>query len=731
MSGAETDSEAVLLKFDAVALRAERKTTSDTPWIPILGNPNCGKTALFNRLTGLHHKVGNYPGITVEKKSGWLRGHKILIRDFPGTYSLNAKSMDEKIVSDMVQSWRNPENRPAGVVVVIDATNLTRNIYLALQILDWQIPTIIVLNMIDEVRKKNIRINDQLLKERLNAFAVIPTSAKSGEGIPKLIEAITQLNHSIAGEETNPRILNLEQISEFVSAVDSFLKSRQDRLGHHSIIDTLRTIGEPNHISYLKPYLTDQEFIQLEKLVGTARINFSQSGVPYQTLEQASRYAFIDIYLVDVIGQEKVDEKNISEKIDVILTHKFFGPVILVLVLVFIFNAIFSWAQWPMEQIASGISWLSQLINNHFADGLIRSLVVDGIISGVGSILVFFPQILLLVFFLGLLEDSGYMSRMAFMMDKLMHKIGLHGRSVLPLLSGFACAIPAVMASRTIENWRDRIQTIMMIPLMSCSARLPVYTILIAALIPQKTFLGVFSLQGFVLMGIYFLGMFTAILAAFIVRKIRKPVMNHSVVMELPPYRTPMLLSMWWQVYERGKIFLVNAGTIILAISIILWFLATFPMPPEDESNKLSAREKIEQSYAGKIGHAIEPLIRPLGFDWKIGVGLITSFAAREVIISTLSTLYNLEEEEGGFTNLIEAIQKDQYDDGRPVFNALVGISLMVFFAYAAQCMGTFAVVKRETNSWKWPLLMVAYMTLLAYVASLIVYQAGALLGFA
>ncbi|MBN1408112.1 MAG: ferrous iron transport protein B [Calditrichaceae bacterium] len=703
-------------------------TDTSQPWLPIIGNPNCGKTALFNRLTGLHHKIGNYPGITVEKKSGWLRGHDILIKDYPGTYSLNAKSIDEKIVSDMVQGWRDKKNRPNGVIVILDSTNITKNIYLALQILDWQIPTIIVLNMIDEAEKNGIQINVKQLKKHLNTAYVIPASAKTGHGIQDVFNAIIKIAESELRVDSQSHLLTIEELSRPLSEITKFLQQRFDKIGHLPEVDSMRLISESNYIRNIVKYLEPSEVEQLKNIINNTRNKFAETQIPYQTIEQTSRFAYIDLYIANLVKVKKTDDKSPSEKIDNFLTHKFFGPAILIGVLFFIFNAIFSWAQWPMEQISIGVNWLSTQFENLIPDGIIQSMVVDGILAGVGSILVFLPQILLLVFFLSILEDSGYMARMAFMMDRLMHKIGLHGRSVLPLLSGFACAIPAIMSARTIENWRDRIQTILMIPLMSCSARLPVYVILIAAFIPDKTVLGFLSLQALVLMGMYFLGMFTAVIISIIIKKIKKRNVEHSLIMELPPYRRPMFSSIGWQVYERGKIFLLNAGTIILAISIVLWFLASFPKP--DDAENLSPRQKIEQSYAGKIGHAIEPIIKPLGYDWKIGVGLITSFAAREVIISTLSTLYNLEENEHHRVSLIDAMRNDRYANGKPVFSILVAVSLMVFFAYAAQCMATFAIIKRETNSWRWPVLMVIYMTILAYSASLFVYQGGQLLGF-
>ena len=729
MSETDADADVDIMKINPSSNINKDITDTSYHWLPIIGNPNCGKTALFNRLTGLHHKIGNYPGITVEKKTGWLKGHEILIRDYPGTYSLNAKSIDEKIVSEMVQSWRDEANQPNGVIVILDATNITKNFYLALQILDWQLPTIVVLNMIDEAEKNGIQIDIDGLKQRLNTAYIIPTSAKTGYGVREVINAITKIvthKHKINNQS---HLLKIEEISEPLKNLTIFLEEHSNKIRHFPEVDAMRLISEYNYIKYLIKYFDVDEINQLKYIIENTRSKFIELQIPYQTIEQASRFAYIDLYISTLIKVKRTDERTISEKIDGILTHKILGPIILIGVLFFIFNAIFNWAQWPMEQISLGLNWVSTQMEDIIPNGVFQSLVVDGILAGVGSILIFLPQILLLVFFLSILEDSGYIARMAFMMDRIMHKIGLHGRSVLPLLSGFACAIPAIMSARTIENSRDRLQTILMIPLMSCSARLPVYVILIAAFVPVKMIFGFLSLQALVLMAMYFLGMITAVIISIIIKKIKKRNVEHNLVMELPPYRMPMLSSIGWQVYERGKVFLMNAGTIILAISIVLWFLASFPQP--EKSIKLSPREKIEQSYAGQIGHAIEPIIKPLGYDWKIGVGLITSFAAREVIISTLSTLYNLEGNEHHRVSLIDAMRNDRDANGKHVFSVLVALSLMVFFAYAAQCMATFAIMKRETNSWRWPLLMVLYMSILAYSASLIVYQGGQLLGLA
>jgi len=418
-------------------------------------------------------------------------------------------------------------------------------------------------------------------------------------------------------------------------------------------------------------------------------------------------------------------QKSRSEKIDEILTHPLKGSLIFIFILGFIFNAIFSWAQYPMEMIQDGITGLAAFAQKQLPESALRNLVVDGIIGGVGNVFVFLPQIILLVIFIGLMEDSGYMSRISFMLDGLMGRLGLSGKAVLPILSGFACAIPAIMAARTVESLRDRLLIIMLIPLMSCSARLPVYTLLISALIPQQTLFGVIQVQGLVLLGVYFLGFITALIIAFIIKFISGHKNRTQYLIELPPYRWPMLQSLWWRIYESGKKFIVNAGSIILAMTIILWFLASYP-----DSEKLHD-DPVSKSYIGKMGHLIEPVIEPLGFDWKIGVGIITSFAAREVIISTFSTIYNIEAGEGQeLVSLKEALKSDYRSDGSKVFTPLVGLSLLVFFVYAAQCMSTFAVIKRETKSWLWPGLMIVYMNTLAYLAAFMVFQGGQMIGY-
>jgi len=487
-------------------------------------------------------------------------------------------------------------------------------------------------------------------------------------------------------------------------------------------------ISDDSYLRFLQPNLNDDQLKKVTQLIKKTRETFHLNGINYRTLESYARYQFIDKDLAPAFINSSESDKTISEKIDKTITHPIFGSIIFITLLGLIFNTIFSWAQYPMEIIAAGMDWITMEANLVLPQSAIKSLIIDGAIAGVGNVIVFLPQIVLLVLFIGLLEDSGYMARMSFMMDGLMGRLGLSGKSIIPLLSGFACAIPAVMAARTVEDWRDRLLIIMLIPLMSCSARLPVYVLIISALIPQQTVLGFIQIQGIVLLGMYFLGFVTALIIAFVLKLRTKKKNKTQYVIELPPYRIPMLQSLWWRVFDAGKKFIMTAGSIILAMTVILWFLASYPQAKD--SNTLSQEQKVSQSYAGQLGHLIEPVIKPLGFDWKIGIGLITSFAAREVIISTFSILYNIEaENDEGIVSLNTALKNDRYPDGSRVFTPLIAISLLVFFVYAAQCMSTFAIIKRETRSWLWPSLMIVYMNILAYTASLIVFQAGKMIG--
>lgn len=691
-----------------------QKLTQDSHWVALVGNPNCGKTAIFNLLTGLHQKVSNYPGITVEKKEGtvYAQGDKTFnLLDLPGTYSLSAESFDEQIVSDQVLSWAKGENPPAVIVSVVDASNLSRNLYLTTQLLDLDIPTIVVLNMMDQL-KDSSQIEIQKLKKELGVSAVVPISAKMNWGLDALKSAIQKSLVNLAQTNHQSQWINQDISHQIKLLIEPHFSSSKFAAAH-----ALRRIsrneslnGENSHIEAI-------------------RNSILELGYNTDTLEATLRYKWIDGILpfVQPKIRTKIQKETRSERWDKILTHPWMGPAIFMAILYFIFQSIFTWASIPMDWIQAGIDNIAIFVLSNMSPGMLRDILVEGIIGGVGAIVIFLPQILILSFFLTVLEDTGYMARVAFMLDKSMTKMGLHGKSILPLMSAYACAIPGIMSTRTIDSWKERLVTILILPLMSCSARLPVYTLLISAFIPPITVGGYFNLQGLTLVVMYFLGTVTALILAKIFSRFIKEKSSSSFVMELPPYRVPITRSVIRQVFIRGKLFLVNAGKIIMAISILLWFLASYPKV----DSSLTDVNPIHHSYAGKIGHAMEPVIRPLGFDWKIGIGLLTSFAAREVMVSTMATIYNVEDRGDKTVNLREAMRNDVDEKtGVPVYTPLIALALMVFYVFAAQCMATFAIVRQETNSWKWPLFMIAYLTILAYAGAFIVYRGGLLLGY-
>jgi len=708
------------------------------PWLALIGNPNSGKTAIFNLLTGLHQKVSNYPGITIEQKRGNVKINNELsidLLDLPGTYSLTPESLDERIVAEQVLQWIHGNDRPAAIISVVDASNLSRNLYLTSQLLDLDIPVIIALNMMDLVKKNNETINIKALRKQFEVAAVVPMSALEKKGIQQLKNVISIAINK--GKQSNhTQLLTKEtKIREYLQPIKELFTKKFGYSERLAWAQSLRVITRQSAMSlYENPHEPslqfEPEFIKkLSLLRENAIAKLEESGFPHRTIEATLRYHWLDDLLTksDIKSTKSISTITPSEKADRILTHRFFGPVIFVGILMFIFQSIFSWATLPMHLIDRGVGIVGEYLIASMAPGMFRELLVEGIVAGVGAILIFLPQILILVAFMSILEDLGYMSRVAFMMDKFMTRIGLHGRSVLPLMSGYACAIPGIMATRTIDSWKERLITILIIPLMSCSARLPVYVLMIGAFIPAIKVFGIFNLQGLTLVFMYFLGTGTAFVIARIFSKLIRSQSKSTFVMELPPYRIPLARSIFHQVYLRGKQFVFNAGKIIMAVSIVLWFMASFPKTV----NETTDVNPIHSSFAGKIGHAIEPIIKPLGFDWKLGVGLVTSFAAREVIVSTLATLYNVEEGIGNVVSLTEALQNDRDPvTGGLVYSPLVALSLMVFFVFAAQCMATFAIVKNETNSWKWPLIMILYMTGLAYFGSLIVFQGGTLLGF-
>jgi ferrous iron transport protein B len=640
--------------------------------IALAGNPNAGKTTLFNALTGLKQKVANYPGVTVERKIGvWhVDGRSAKLIDLPGLYSLETTSIDEKIAGDVLLGKVSGIERPDVVVAVVDATNLERNLYLVTQLLEFGIPVVIALTMIDVFEKQKHQIDIARLSRKLGVRAVA-IDAKSGRGVEDL------------GREVE------------------------------------EAIGKPPSLP----------------------VGFDGESIDDTNAKIFSRYKFISDAIQDSVRHNDRDAHQLSDKIDRVLTHKFFGLVILVAVLLLIFQTIFTWATVPMDLLESGFGWLGDAVRGGMPKGILTDLVVDGIIAGVGGVLVFLPQILSLFLFISLLEDSGYMARAAFLMDRLMSRVGLHGKAFLPLISSFACAIPGIMATRTIEDQRDRFATIMIAPFMSCSARLPVYTLMIAAFFAGQTVLGFISLGALLMLAMYSLGIFVAVMIAFILKRTVLKAPPPPFIMELPPYRMPNLRTVLTNMLERSWLFVKRAGTVILAISIILWALMYFPrsgqqsavgsQPSEitgQETNTES--EQLRNSFAGKLGHVIEPVIQPLGFDWKIGVALIASFAAREVLVSTLSIIYNVgKDQDEQSQTLVSALHDEKKPDGSPVWTPLTALTLMVFFVLAMQCMSTVAVVRRETNSWRWPIFMVVYMTGLAYFAAFLTYQGGRMLG--
>ena len=649
--------------------------------IALAGNPNAGKTTLFNSLTGLKQKVANYPGVTVERKEGpWKIGDKTAnLIDLPGLYSLDATSLDEQIASDIIRGEQKGVAKPDAIVAVVDATNLERNLYLVMQMFEFGVPVVIALTMIDVFEKQKHEIDVEMLSVLLKT-PVVAVNAKTGRGKEELEAKVKEVLY------TTPEI----------------------------------------------PY----HYVETDEEAGTHGKIFS-------------RYNFISNAVQESTWHSDQHSHRISDKIDRVLTHKFFGLIILVLILLVVFQTIFSWASLPMDLLEKGFGAFGDFVKAEMPSGMLTDLLADGIIAGVGGVVVFLPQILLLFLFISLLEDSGYMSRAAFLLDKLMSRVGLHGKAFLPLISSFACAIPGIMATRTIESRRDRFATIMIAPFMSCSARLPVYTLMIATFFAGKTvFFGLISLGAVLMLAMYALGIIVAIIAAFVLKRTILKAPPPPFLMEMPPYRLPNLRTVFQNMITRAWLFLKRAGTVILAISIILWALMYFPRSsgesrvesgestselstPNSQISTNSDSEQLKKSFAGKLGHTIEPIIRPLGFDWKIGVALIASFAAREVLVSTLSIIYNVGKDQNEESQtLIAAVRDAKTDDGKPAWTPLTALTLMVFFVLAMQCMSTIAVVRRETNSWSWPIFMTVYMTALAYLAAFITYQGGRMLGF-
>jgi ferrous iron transport protein B len=693
--------------------------------IALVGKPNSGKSSLFNQLTGLNQRIGNFPGVTVDKHTGFTRLTDTVsaeIIDLPGIYSLYPRTIDERIVVEILANKRG-ENFPDKVAVIADATNLKNCLLLLTQLIDLRLPVVLALNMMDLVARSGLSLDVKKLSEQLD-IPVVMINARQGLGIDHLKQSLA------------------------AATPISSRKIFQPMPGVGEAIDEIQ-----NHFNLTAPYEAFQYLQQPETLLSLSEsdraiikaVAAKQNFFPhkYQGAETIGRYEFIQDVLDEVVIKSPDKElKSPSRALDKILTHRVWGYLIFLSLLFLIFQSVFALAQLPMDAIDRGFADLSAFLTSKLPEGPLFELISSGIVPGIGGIVIFIPQIAILFGFISILEETGYMSRVVFLMDKIMRKFGMNGRSVVPLISGMACAIPAIMATRTIDNWKDRLITIFVTPLMSCSARLPVFTILVAIIVPHERIWGFISLQGVALMGLYLLGFFAALFSALLMKAIIKVKERSVLIMEMPTYRMPKWSNVGYTIVEKTKAFVFEAGKIIIAVSIILWVLASYGpkdvmdnarptvqaqiqnlrLTPEEYENRVAAY-KLEHSYAGTIGKWMEPVIRPLGFDWKIGIALITSFAAREVFVSTIATIYSLGSTDDNATIMDRLRDEINPETGGPRFTPAVGFSLLVFYTFAMQCMSTLAIVKRETKGWKWPLIQLVYMTGLAYVSALIVYQ--------
>lgn len=750
----------------AAAEKAHLGVEPATAFVILTGNPNCGKTTLFNHLTGLRAKVGNYAGVTVERKEGRLQGspreRPVTILDLPGTYSLSPQSLDEQISRDAL-FHRLPELPPPSLVVIVtDASNLERNLYYATQVIELGYPALLALNMLDVAAQNGHEIDARKLSETLGV-PVFPIVASTGEGLAALRQSI--LDHS-AGRAVIPvATRSFCDLSDVFSAevervaadLEPGSKPSQLRLAEALLLISDERVLAKSGTRYTAGVQT---------AVLEARRRLEAAGEDWGTGAIESRYGRIAAICHEAVQEQFVYQETISDKLDRVLTHKVWGMLIFVAVMGLMFQSIFTFARLPMDAIQAGVDWIGGFVGGFLSPGALNSLLVNGVIAGVGAVVVFLPQILLLFLFIGLLEDTGYMARAAFLMDRLMSKVGLHGKSFIPMLSSFACAIPGIMATRTIESPKDRLVTILVAPLMSCSARLPVYTLLIGACIPNLPVLGFIGLQGLTMLAMYLLGIVGALLMAWLFKKTLLKSETPLLIMELPPYKKPVLKVVLHHMWDRSRIFLRRAGTVILGISILLWFLATYPKSETVEQDFARQRQAIEaaaapapaqdaiaaahtaaalakleqqeqgarlrQSFAGRIGRLIEPAFAPLGFDWKICIGIVASFAAREVFVSTMSTVYNVGDsgDPDDSRSLAQTLKDQTRPDGTLLYTPLLAVTLMVFYVFALQCVSTVAVVRRETNSWMWPLFQWAYMGVLAWTLAFLTFQGGRLLGF-
>jgi ferrous iron transport protein B len=700
----------------------------ETLRVAIIGNPNTGKTTLFNALTGLRQRVGNFAGVTVERVEGQVRlpdGGQLAVLDLPGSYSLSAGSPDERIALEVLLGQGRDPWRPDVVLVVVDAVHLERNLFLASQVMELGLPMVLALNQVDAAESQGIRIDVPELVHRLGV-PVVPTVAKRGEGIDPLIRAV----RTAATLAAPARRFALPAAAEAALAplVSQLAEAGLPAPG--AAMEALRLLAAP----------ADDGGLATPAVAAardTAVAALAAAGLPAARLESSARFGWIGEVMAAAITHPPRPAAPWSDRIDAVVLHRVWGPVVFLLVMGLVFQGVFTWAQPVMDGIEGALGALGGWVAAALPDGTFESLVVDGVIAGVGSVVVFLPQIAILFAFIGVLEHSGYMARAAFLMDRLMRRVGLHGKSFIPMLSGYACAVPGIMATRTIEAPRDRLVTILVVPLMSCSARLPVYALLIGAFIPATPLLPGLSLQGATMLGMYLLGTVTALAMAALFKRtlLRGPV--RPMILELPPYRWPSVRSLAVSVAQRCQLFLRRAGTVILALSIVLWAMATWPRLPVDAARTPAQQQEAQLAHSalGRAGHAIEPLVRPLGFDWKVGVSIAASFAAREVFVSTMGTIYGVGDAEHPEAALAERLRAERHPvTGAPVYTPLLAVALMVFYVYALMCMSTVAVTVREAGGgrlgWTCAGVQFGYMLALAYGASWLVLMVGRALGW-
>ena len=712
---------------------SEPAAATRRPLVLLVGNPNTGKTTLFNRLTGQNARIGNYPGVTVERRSGSSRldGNRLVeVIDLPGTYSLSARSAEEQIALWAVLGQGKYE-RPDLCVFVADAGQLSRNLYLAVQLAELGLPLVVALNMIDEAAENppNTAAIEQLL-----GVPCVALSARRGTGMSALLAAMER-----ALEQKPKPDLQIVYPAELLADADKLALSLPAELRSTRGRDRALALWALTSIE------EDDELTEIEPGLRKATLELratSTRDLDHEVI--AARYAFIDEHLPQLYRRlERHPRKRaLSERADRVLLHPVWGFALFVLVMLVVFQSLFTWSDPAISLVENAFSWLRAGIEARLPASIFRDFVTQGLVSGLGNVLVFLPQILLLFFFIGLLEDSGYMARVAYLMDRIMRSLGLHGRAFVPMMSGFACAVPAILATRTMERQRDRLLTMLVIPLMTCSARLPVYTLIIGALFPPSRAFGFLPVQGLLMVGMYLFATVITLISAGVLGRTVVKGRKVPLILELPPYRLPSLRGTLKMMWERSAVFLKEAGTVILACTVALWVLLSFPRVPQRAAVGAgpvavqmaqpapSAPSPIAQSYGGRLGHAIEPALKPLGFDWKIGVGLIGAFAAREVFVATLGLVYGIDDSGGDAAPLRDQLRAETRPDGKPAYTPLMGLSLLVFFAVSCQCMSTLATVKRETKSYRWPAFMFAYMTGMAYLLSFGVFQIGKLLGF-